>query len=200
MLLLLIRHGESEADLLDVHEGRADFELTERGHKQAEAMAEFVSKDYQLTKIYASPLKRAAQTATHLSSETGVEILFDADLMEFNNGLLAGLKRDVAEKLYPEVKNLPIDQSVYGQESKVDFRSRAVEVLDKIIKENEQNSVIAVVTHGGMINQLYGAMLNLPIDGNNFFCTGDTGIHIWKITETGNYIIKVNKTDHIHEI
>ena len=33
MLLLLIRHGESEADLLDVHEGRADFELTERGHK-----------------------------------------------------------------------------------------------------------------------------------------------------------------------
>lgn len=47
------------------------------------------------------------------------------------------------------MKNLPIDQSVYGQESKVDFRSRAVEVLDKIIKENEQDSVIAVVTHGG---------------------------------------------------
>ncbi len=32
MKLLLIRHGESETDLLDVHEGRADFALTERGH------------------------------------------------------------------------------------------------------------------------------------------------------------------------
>ncbi len=27
MKLLVIRHGESEADLLDVHEGRADFAL-----------------------------------------------------------------------------------------------------------------------------------------------------------------------------
>ena len=35
MRLLLIRHGESEADILDVHEGCADFELTERGHRQA---------------------------------------------------------------------------------------------------------------------------------------------------------------------
>lgn len=42
MRLLIIRHGESEADLLDVHEGRADFPLTERGHKQAKAMAEYI--------------------------------------------------------------------------------------------------------------------------------------------------------------
>ena len=35
MKLLVIRHGESEADLLDVHEGRADFSLTERGLRQA---------------------------------------------------------------------------------------------------------------------------------------------------------------------
>jgi 2,3-bisphosphoglycerate-dependent phosphoglycerate mutase len=30
MRLLIIRHGESQADLLNVHEGRADFELTDR--------------------------------------------------------------------------------------------------------------------------------------------------------------------------
>lgn len=35
MKLLIVRHGESEADILQVHEGRADFELTEKGHKQA---------------------------------------------------------------------------------------------------------------------------------------------------------------------
>ena len=34
MILLIMRHGESEADLLDVHEGRADFELTDRGHME----------------------------------------------------------------------------------------------------------------------------------------------------------------------
>ena len=46
MILLIVRHGESEADLLDVHEGRADFELTGRGHLQAEAMASFVKNNY----------------------------------------------------------------------------------------------------------------------------------------------------------
>ena len=45
MILLVIRHGESEADLLDVHEGRADFELTERGHEQAIAMAKYVAEN-----------------------------------------------------------------------------------------------------------------------------------------------------------
>ena len=67
MLLLVIRHGESEADLLDVHEGRADFELTARGHRQAAAMAEYVAANHRPTRICASPLKRAAQTAGYMS-------------------------------------------------------------------------------------------------------------------------------------
>ncbi len=51
MRLLVIRHGESEADLLHVREGRADFELTERGHRQAEAMGGYVSQNYQIDKL-----------------------------------------------------------------------------------------------------------------------------------------------------
>ena len=163
MLILIIRHGESEADLLDVHEGRADFELTERGHKQADAMADYVAENYALTRIYASTLKRAAQTARHLADKTGISITFDPDLMEFNNGLLAGLEREKAARLYPEVKDLPIDQAVYGQESQVEFRARAVKVLNRVLAENDSNAVVAVVTHGGMINQLYGAWLHIPI-------------------------------------
>lgn len=200
MILLVIRHGESEADILDVHEGRADFELTEKGHRQAVAMAKHVAKNYQLTCIYASTLKRATQTAKHLSDETGIEIKFDPDLMEFNNGLLAGLSREEADRLYPRVENLPVDHAVYGQESKVEFRSRAENVLQRVLSENGPESVIAIVTHGGMVNQLYGALLHLPIGENCFFRTADTGIHIWEITEHGCYVIKANVDDHISEI
>ena len=116
--------------------------------------------------------------------------------MEFNNGLLAGLSRDDAARRYPEVKDLPIDQAVYGQESKVAFRSRAVKVLDRILSENDSETVIAVVTHGGMINQLYGALFHVPVGENSFFCTADTGIHIWKISNHRNYILKANLEDH----
>ena len=200
MILLIIRHGESEADILNVHEGRADFELTERGHRQAEAMAEYVANNYKLTKIYASTLKRAAQTATHLSLKTGTEIVFDEELMEFNNGLLAGLSHEEADRLYPEAKDLPIDQAVYGQESKVDFRNRARHALNRILSENESESMIALVTHGGMINQLYGTLFDSPIGKNSFFCTSDTGIHVWKITTNGNYVIQANMNTHVQGI
>ena len=200
MILLVIRHGESQADILDVHEGRADFELTQKGHRQAAAMSKYVAGNYRLARIYASTLKRAAQTAEHLSDETGIAIEFDPDLMEFNNGLLAGLSHEEADRLYPHVENLPIDQAVYGQESKVEFRSRAENALQRVLSENESDAIIAIVTHGGMINQLYGALLHIPIGENGFFCTADTGIHIWRITEHGNYVIKANVDDHVREI
>ena len=116
MRIIVIRHGESEGDILNVHEGRADFNLTEKGHIQAEAMAEYVSKTYKIDKIYVSTLKRAVQTAKHLSEKIDVPIILDNNLMEFNNGLIAGLSWAEADEKYPKVENLPIDQSVYGQE------------------------------------------------------------------------------------
>jgi bisphosphoglycerate-dependent phosphoglycerate mutase len=35
MRLLLIRHGESEGDVMKIHEGRADLQLTEKGKASA---------------------------------------------------------------------------------------------------------------------------------------------------------------------
>ena len=196
MKLLVIRHGESEADLLNVHEGRADFELTPRGHRQAEEMAVFVKNHYRIARIYASTLKRAAQTAGHLSACVNVPIVFDERLMEFNNGLLAGLSWKEAAEKYPPVKDLPIDQAVYGQESRLDFRSRAESVLQSILTGCASGEEIAVVTHGGMINQLYHSLLKLPAVTDCFFCTGDTGIHEWEIKGNSIRILKANQCLH----
>ncbi len=196
MKLLVIRHGESEADLLDVHEGRADFALTERGHRQAEAMANYVADNYDISKIYASTLTRAKQTAQHLSDKTGVSVVFDENLMEFNNGQIAGLPRAVVREKYPEVPELPIDKAVYGQESQVEFRQRAENALSRILNEAEPNETIAVVSHGGMINQLFRSFFNMPVDCMYFFNTADTGIHIWSLTDRERRVIKANSDEH----
>ena len=196
MKLLVIRHGESEADLLDVHEGRADFALTERGHKQAEAMANYVAENYNISKIYASTLKRAKQTAGHLSEKASIPIIFDENLMEFNNGLLAGLPRAVVREKYPEVPNLPVDKAVYGQESQVEFRQRAEKALSRVISESQADETIAIVTHGGMINQLYRSLFEMPVDCKFFFNTADTGIHIWSVSDTERRVVKANFDEH----
>ena len=196
MRLLVIRHGESEADLMDVHEGRADFSLTERGHKQAEAMAQYVKDNYSITSIYCSPLKRAYQTAVHLSEATGIPLLPSDKLMEFNNGLIAGLERAVVHEKYPFVENLPIHAAVYEQESMLEFRFRADYILSEIISDTAPDATVAIITHGGMVNQLYKSFLRLPIDSDIIFGTGDTGIHIWYLDKKGRRVFMANYTGH----
>ncbi len=198
MKLLLIRHGESEADLLDVHEGRADFPLTERGRCQAQAMAAAVAKRETITKIYASTLTHAKETAMFLSSAADIPVIFDEDLMEFNNGLLAGLSRKEAEEKYPMIPDLPVDQAVYGMESMLAFRQRAERALNRIVTENSGDDTVAVVSHGGMINQLYRALLGLPVESDFFFCTGDTGVHTWLLTKNGKSLVCANDCSHLH--
>lgn len=195
MKLLIIRHGESEADILRVHEGRADFELTERGHAQAEATSVYISENYHVDKIYHSTLKRAAQTAAHLAEKTGAPLFPDEKLMEFNNGLLAGLKFDEAKEKYPRV-SVPMHMSVYQQESLLEFRFRAEYMFSKLISENEPDSTVAVVTHGGMINQLYRAFLRLPQDFDCAFYTGDAAVHEWIINEASRAVVKSNFLPH----
>lgn len=133
--LLLIRHGESEADLLHVHEGRADFSLTPRGLQQAKALATYVATHYQVDRIYTSPLRRAAQTAALLHEATGAPQYVDDDLMEFDNGLLAGLPFAEAAVRYPKPDALPLHASTHGQESRLAFRYRAERALSKILSD-----------------------------------------------------------------
>ena len=200
MVLLIIRHGESEADILNVHEGRADFDLTARGVKQAAAMAEHVKAHYHVDRIYASPLKRAAHTASLLSVATEKDIVFDDDLMEFNNGLLAGLPYDEAAAKYPPVRDLPPDKAVYGQESLTEFRGRAERFLKRLYAECGGEETVAAVTHGGMINQLFGSLLSLPLSHGVWFTTYDTGIHELELKDGKVRIIRSNYSEHANGI
>lgn len=96
MRLLVVRHGQSEADILGVCEGRADFPLTKLGHEQAERTAEYISEKYKVDKIYSSTLKRAMETAEHIAKKANLEVNPEDKLQEFNNGLRAGLEFKLA--------------------------------------------------------------------------------------------------------
>lgn len=196
--LLLIRHGESEADILHVHEGRADFPLTMRGHQQARAMGNWVAEQYTVDMIFASTLCRAVQTAEYLSGATGVAICFDDDLMEFNNGLLAGLPFEEAAVRYPKIENLPPDQSVYGQETQFEFRERADRALKRCLAAVPDGATAAIISHGGMINQIFASLIGLAPASTPRFLTGDTGIHLWYLTDEGPKLMYANRQDHLN--
>jgi len=201
MNLLVIRHGQSEADILEVMEGRADFSLTDLGCKQAQLMAEWVAQNYKVDKIFASPLKRASQTAAILSERIRVDIIHDDDLMEWQNGIIAGMPREEARKKYPRPEPKYPHTAVYEQESDIQFRMRAEIVLSRIINENPIESTIAVFSHGGLINQLFNSFLRLPVTSNHVYLhSGDTGIHEWRTDGHNRGIIHINLQHHLKNL
>lgn len=198
MQLLLIRHGQSEADLLGVHEGRADFPLTALGQKQAERLSTHVATNYPPEVIISSPLLRAKATAMSLREAVDCDLIIEEDLMEFNNGVLAGLSREVAAIQYPLPPNgRPPHIPIENGESELEFRLRAEKVLHKIIHDYRDLKRVAIVSHGGLISQLIKSFLSLPNTGDFIFATGDTGIHLLEIKDHVRVVGFLNRQDHL---
>lgn len=201
MKILVIRHGESEGDILNRIEGRADFNLTELGIKQAELMAEWVAQEYKIDKIFASPLKRVSQTATILSKRINVDVVYDNDLMEWNTGLISGLTKEEARAKYPNPEVKYPHTAVYEQESEIQLRMRAETVLSRLVNENPIDSTIAIVSHGLLIWNLGYSFLRLPVTSNLVrFPIGDTGIHEWRTDGNTRSIYHVNQQKHLESL
>ncbi|MGE6362932.1 histidine phosphatase family protein [Bacillus paramycoides] len=193
MQILLIRHGESEADILNVHEGRADFELTEKGRQQVQKLIQKVKAEFPPDFIWASTLKRARETAETLAEAIGCPIQLEEELMEFNNGVQAGLSFEEAKK-YPEPKYFH-DRFENG-ESFIEFRMRIEGIFSKIVTENTYDR-IAIIAHGGVINSILRAFFQMPISMDYYFKMGDTGISLIELTDKQKIVHFINDTNHL---
>jgi broad specificity phosphatase PhoE len=63
MVLILVRHGRTQANLEGRLQGRLDQDLDERGRQQAVAIAAYVQDRCEVDFVVSSPLRRAMQTA-----------------------------------------------------------------------------------------------------------------------------------------
>lgn len=197
MKLLVIRHGQSEADIRRVCEGRADFPLTGLGLDQARRTARWLKEEARPTRIYASPLLRARQTAEAIAEACALTVTELDDLMEFDNGELAGVPFSQVAQRYPVVPDVPAHASVYGQETRLAFRLRAESALSRVLHENPADAVVCLVTHGGMINQLLRAFLRLPVDANYWVVSDDAAIHEWVILGESRGLTRLNSREHL---
>ncbi len=97
MEIVLIRHGEPEwvRDGLNV----SNPPLTERGHHQAAAMAEYLREE-QFDEVFCSPLVRARQTAEPLFAALGRPEQVDPWLEEIRDPLWHGTPQEKAQEAY----------------------------------------------------------------------------------------------------
>ena len=80
-LVHLVRHAEVE-NPDNIWYGRLDgWKLSERGLRQAEALAEHFA-DTPIQAVYSSPLTRAIQTSTPIAERHGFEVVEEIDILE----------------------------------------------------------------------------------------------------------------------
>lgn len=87
----LVRHGENVANLTrEFSHRRIDYSLTEKGIEQARQTADFF-RDKDIHAIYASPLKRAKETAHIIAETLELEVTVLEQFREVNVGTLETL-------------------------------------------------------------------------------------------------------------
>jgi broad specificity phosphatase PhoE len=170
MELLIVRHGESEANAQGRMQGQHDYPLSEAGHKQAQLLARWLRRcGFRFDAVYTSPLSRALSTARALTAELGLpEPELAAELSELHAGSLQGLTRDEIEASYPGFLQRAVtelgDFSEYGGESydEVQLRVRSLLVRWQS-KHREAAHRILAVAHGGTNFHLVKALVCEPV-------------------------------------
>ncbi len=198
MEVLVLRHGQSVADIEERFEGQADFELTELGRQQARAAAAWIAERCRPDVIYSSPLKRAAETAGTVAERLGLPVEIDDDLKERCSGVLQGMLRKEAMEEYPppEAGYLPHD-TVRGGETLIDLQARATAFWSRLINAHPRDARLAVVSHGQLISALFRCFLDLKGLGGTELVTFDTGIHLWSVSAGQREEVFCNSLVHL---
>ena len=103
MKLVLVRHGESEWNKLNLFTGWTDVDLSEKGHEEAKQAGKTLKEEgYDFDVCYTSYLKRAIHTLNHILDEMDrnwLPVNKTWKLNERHYGALQGLnKSETAEK------------------------------------------------------------------------------------------------------
>ena len=104
--LVIVRHGQSEWNLLNLFTGWRDVDLSAKGIEEAQAAGRRLkAKGLRFGIAFTSALKRAQRTLDIMLEElgqTGLPTLKDQALNERDYGDLAGLNKDDARKKWGE--------------------------------------------------------------------------------------------------
>ena len=163
LLLVLLRHGESEWNLENLFTGWKDPDLTPKGIEEAEAAGQRLkARGLAFDLCFTSALTRAQHTLDLTLEElgqTGLPIVRDQALNERDYGDLSGLNKDDARKRWGEeqvrVWRRSYDVPPPGGESLKDTVARALPYYCQAILPAVLNGKrVVVAAHGNSLRAL----------------------------------------------
>ena len=159
MKLYVIRHGQSENNLIHRHSGWSKTPLTEKG-KEDGRRAGRVLAQYSIEKIYTSSLPRTIQTCQSAlpgrEFET-LDLVREINVGSLQDRLVADCQKDFGD-FYSESR-MRGDYTPWGGEDLKQVRKRAEKFLQMLEKSSYES--VAVFTHG-----VFSKCIQSVVDGD----------------------------------
>lgn len=157
-----IRHGHNPANQArQLSHKVIDYPLTDLGVTQATALAGQLARQPGPAAIYASPLRRAAQTAEIIAARTGCDVIIVEGLRELDVGDLDGRGDEEAWAVYHQVladwQAGRHDSAFPGGEDYHQMAARLAAAMAGVLR-HPPGSQALIVGHGGIIRAAIPAL------------------------------------------
>jgi len=197
-----LRHGETEASQAGTYTGDLDVTLTREGRQMAEDFAERYSM-LPWQAVYASPLRRSADTALPLSDRLQLEVQWRDGLREISFGQWEGktpaqLYREFHDDYVSWLSNAGWNGPTGGERG-IDVARRGLRVTDEIERRFPSGNVL-VVSHKATIRIILCSLLG--IDVSHYRDRLDmpvASLAVVEITERGPLLKSLGDRSHLRD-
>ena len=197
--IYIVRHGQTEWNLLGKTQGHGNSDLTPKGIEQAELLADSMTK-YPIDYIYSSDLGRAYQTAEIIGNKLNIEVEKTEALREMNFGTWEGrIIKDIIEEdpeLYKMWRNEPHLAKIPQGETLSQIKERT-DAFIKEINEKYDGKHIVLVTHSLCARIILLSFLDSDVKNIYRINQANTALNIIELRDYGPVVMKMNDTTHI---
>ena len=194
MEIILVRHALPVR--IELETGVADPELSVEGHEQSKKLAAYLANE-QIDAVYVSPLRRARETAQPLIEKLGIQYIVCEGVAEFDGNskeyVPAEELRATNDPRWQKMMKGEWDETADSPEV---FRDRVIASINELI-DRHPGQKVAVVCHGGVVNQYLAYVLGISTQ-MGFFYPQYTSIHRIAASRSGaKSIVSINEAPHL---
>jgi 2,3-bisphosphoglycerate-dependent phosphoglycerate mutase len=199
--VVAVRHGETAWNVQTRIQGQIDVDLNAAGREQARRLGRALA-DEKFDAVYASDLRRAADTAHAVAEQAGLPLRTEVSLRERGFGAFEGLTWAEVEQQHPEASRRWRERDAgfgpLGGETLAVFYERAVNALAAIAARHRGQHIV-VVTHGGVLDVLYRAASRIAIDAPRTWQLGNASINRVLHGDQGFTLVGWNDNFHLRD-
>mgnify|MGYP002846177229 CR=1 FL=1 len=187
MKIIMLRHAETDINKNGKFQGcEIDPDINQTGEFQSRCTARYLKDNYEINKMYCSNMQRAKSTINIISDF----INFDRNNIIYTCKLKESCK-EIANKT-------DLDQEAKKKYKKI-LSERANDTLNEIIKSNNKDDNILIVSHGAIIKSLIKKIMDVDeIEKNVVTEVGNCTLTIFEVHDYKFKKIKCYDNSHLN--